>query len=85
MDYSKAILFFGGDGAAGESNALANYCAILNSGISADYAERVLERCADEANHLLGDFLDGLKLSGIRIAADGLDEILDELRALKGE
>ena len=85
--YAKAALLFGHRGAAGESNAIAEYlefiAAVENSHKTPEdiiAIENVLERIADEINHLLGDALDAINIAGLKIASDDMEQILDGLR-----
>ena len=68
---------------AGEANALAEYCETLNldtGDLDAQVRANIEERCADELNHAVGDLLDAINLSGLKIAPDGLDKMLDDLK-----
>ena len=84
--YDFAAKLFGNSGVAGEGNALAEYCLLLKN-FEGNYDvknlpiyDNIVERCADELNHVLGDLLDAIKLSGLKIGADGIDEIFEGLK-----
>jgi len=81
--YEKAALLFGQDGSAGEAGAISNYLQFVGALLPSDgeVIDNVLERVADELNHLLGDTLDAIKMAGLYISKDGIDEILDGLKA----
>lgn len=88
--FEKAALLFGKDGALGEADAIFNYLMFIST-LKQDYStnkpadniaiEHVLERIGDEINHLLGDTLDAVNMAGLKISSDGIEEILDGLRA----
>lgn len=88
-EYQKAAILFGKEGALGESDAIANYLnfmALMKEEPVKTVADivamsNVKERIADEINHLLGDILDAIKIADLKIAPDGLDEILEGLRS----
>ena len=82
--YMAASKLFSNMATEGESGALALYCQLMaDPDLSKASRDNILERIADELNHLLGGTLDAIREADLRISPDGLDEILDGLRAAK--
>ena len=81
-NYEHAALLFGPKGAAGEGNALAEYCETLTHGaLPREVKDNIIERCGDELNHILGNILDATRIAGFFISKDGAEEIIEGLRA----
>ena len=84
--YRASAKLFGSMAAAGEGGALSEYCLLMaDPDLSEASKANILERIADELNHILGDTLDAINESGLKISPDGLDEILDGLRTAKAD
>lgn len=81
--YDKAAMLIGKYGTGAEADAIVKYLefisAIEENDTDTHYdieaVENSKERIADELNHLLGDTLDAMRIAGLKIASDGINQI----------
>ena len=81
-NYSLAADMF--TNGAGECNALAEYVDTLaNDGdaLPENIKAGIIEKSSDELNHVFGNILDAIELSGFKIAMDGKDELIKRFTA----
>ncbi len=78
--YKEAYRLFGVDGAEGEAEAITGYLTTLMSSEDETIRDHIKERLSDEINHLLGNVADAVRISGLKISSDGIEEILKGLK-----
>lgn len=82
MNYDIAIRL--ADSVADEANTIAKYTAYMKDNADENVNAQYKEVVSDELNHLFRFALEYAKESGIKIAIDGLDELMAD-SLFKGE